>query len=257
VFSVIVCSIDPVKFARIQQHYQQLFGTQAYELIGIHDARSLCEGYNRGIARSKGEFLIFSHDDIEFLAPQDWLGRLKNHLSRFDVVGLAGTTKLVRAAWVSAGPPYIFGQVAHVAGNKDWPEPYRLEIFATPAAAAPGIQALDGLFIAARRKVTASVSFDEITFDGFHCYDIDFTYCCYLAGFKIAVACDLPAIHDSMGKATEEWKLAARRLLLKHKQHIIVPEKNRRFAICLIAVETKEELPELMLPPHLLSSKSL
>jgi hypothetical protein len=38
------------------------------EIIGIHDARSLADGYNRGIAQSRGEHIILSHDDIEIRA---------------------------------------------------------------------------------------------------------------------------------------------------------------------------------------------
>jgi GT2 family glycosyltransferase len=253
--SVIVCSNDPAKFSRVEQHFRQLLGTEPYELIDIHDARSLSEGYNRGIARAKGDVLIFSHDDIEFIAPQGWLDRFKNHLSHFDVIGLAGTKKLMYAMWIYAGPPHIFGQVAHTAGTQDWPEQYKLEIFSAPAPAVPDIQALDGMFIAVRRDVLASAAFDEKNFDGFHCYDLDFTFCAYLAGFKLAVACDLPVIHGSIGNLSEQWHRAARQFMLKHHMRL-APVKKRRFAITCLAVETKEDLREIMLPPQVLQEFS-
>ena len=50
----------------------------------------------------------------------------------------------------------------------------------SPACSAPplvrNVQALDGLFMAARRSVIERVSFDPVTFDGFHGYDLDFSY---------------------------------------------------------------------------------
>ncbi len=43
----------------------------------------------------------------------------------------------------------------------------------------PGIQALDGVFMAMRRKVATSIPFDEALFDHFHLYDLDFSFRAY------------------------------------------------------------------------------
>jgi hypothetical protein len=67
--TVVICSIDAAKFARVTENYRALFGARELEIIGIHDARSLADGYNRGIAQSRGENIILSHDDIEILTP--------------------------------------------------------------------------------------------------------------------------------------------------------------------------------------------
>lgn len=45
------------------------------------DARSLCEGYNRGVAMSRGDVLIFSDDDIE-IPTRDLCARLLRHIFR-------------------------------------------------------------------------------------------------------------------------------------------------------------------------------
>ena len=113
-FSVIICSIDPARFASVKAMYENTFHGTDWELIHIDDARSLAEAYNRGIARSKGDKLIFSHDDIAIFSP-DTPARLERHLSTFDIVGVAGTTRLQYTAWHLAGPPHIFGQVARPA----------------------------------------------------------------------------------------------------------------------------------------------
>jgi hypothetical protein len=58
------------------------------------------------------------------------------------------------------------------------------------------------LFFAASRQVCNTIRFDEATFDGFHFYDLDFTYRAFLAGFQLAVAWDILIIHDSIGSIT-------------------------------------------------------
>ena len=50
--SVVICSIDPRKFERVTASYRQRFAGHALEIIGVHDARSLAEGYNRAATRA-------------------------------------------------------------------------------------------------------------------------------------------------------------------------------------------------------------
>ena len=77
--SVILCSIDPGKFAAVSKNLADRMADAPFEIIGIHDARSLAEGYNRGIAQSSGEILVFCHDDIEIITP-DFNARIRRHL---------------------------------------------------------------------------------------------------------------------------------------------------------------------------------
>jgi len=245
--SVIFCSIDDAKAQAIEQHYRNLLGDEPHEIIAIRDARSLAEAYNRGIDCSNGDILIFSHDDIEFLDPATWRDRLKKHMSRFDIVGLAGTTRLISSAWAQAGPPYTFGQVAELDGRHG---PYRVLLCGVPASAVPNIQGLDGLFFAVKRQVVQTVRFDEITFDGFHCYDTDFTFSAYLAGFKLAVATDLPVLHSSQGNFDEKWKAYTQRFVQKHSARLH-PMPVRPFQHALVIAQSKQELLEIMSPlPH-------
>src|SRR4029453_17158555 len=61
--SILVCSIDPARFGNVSASYQTHFAGHQLEIVGVHDARSLAEGYNRAATRSTGDILIFSHDD--------------------------------------------------------------------------------------------------------------------------------------------------------------------------------------------------
>jgi len=208
--SVIVCSIDPAKFAAVTESYARAFGSEAYEIVDIHDARSLCEGYNRGLRLAKGDFCVFSHDDIDILAT-DLGGRLRRHLANYDVVGAAGTTRLVGMGWANSGIRHARGMVTHVIGGD-----YVTRLFGAREPVADSIVALDGVFFAARRDVASAVGFDEQTFDGWHGYDTDFTFRCHLAGYRIAVALDLQLVHFSNANVDRAWLEFEARFAAKH-----------------------------------------
>lgn len=240
--SVIFCSIDDQKAHFTELHYRQLLAGQAHEIIVIRDAQSLAEAYNRGIDRACGDVLIFSHDDIEFLQPADWFTTLTNHLGTADIVGVAGTRRLSGAAWAQSGPPFNVGQVAELDGGA---AKYRVLIFSVPAKHVEGIQALDGLFIAARRTVCEKLRFDATTFDGFHGYDVDFTFSAFRMGFKLAVATDLPILHSSQGKFDAKWRHYANLLIAKHQPALrVLPQ--RRWQTAAAWVSSRQEILEIV-----------
>ena len=209
--SVIICSIDDRKSARIQAHYGALLAGHAHEIILIRDAKSLCEGYQRGFSQSTGETIIFSHDDLEILS-DDVVARLLRHLATHDVVGVAGTSRLLGPSWFAAGQPHIHGCITHRL-----PDAFRLECFGPPSNK---IQAIDGVFMAARRKVVEAIPFDAAIFDGFHLYDLDFSYRAHLAGFRIAVPWDIMILHDSMGRLDAAWQHYAALFVAKHRARL-------------------------------------
>jgi len=243
-FSVIVCSVDPKRFAAVEAMYGATMGAEPWEMIGIHDARSLAEGYNRGVANSRGEYLLFCHDDVEILSG-DFAARLKEHLNRFDLVGVAGTTRLIHPAWFFAGPPHIFGQIVNPAPEGQ----FNVTIFGAPTPVVRNIQAIDGVFIAARRSVFSRLRFDEETFDGFHLYDVDFSYAAYQAGMQLAVANDIHLFHNSEGNFGPDWKKYAARFADKWLRNIEHP-KSRKMDFCAIRVSTRAQAVEVMTPPY-------
>ena len=205
--SIVICSIDAAKFARVCDNYRKLFGSREPEIIGIHDARSLAEGYNRGIAKARGDLLILSHDDIEILSP-DFADRLHRHLGQFDLIGVAGTTNLVTGKWEMAGDPYAFVLISAPIPGSDG---YVTILRGGGPLVTPGIQALDGVFMAMRRDVATSIPFDEAAFDHFHLYDLDFSFRAYRAGFALAVCRDIVLIHQSIGNFDAVWDKYRRR----------------------------------------------
>jgi GT2 family glycosyltransferase len=208
--SVIICSVDPAKFAGVEESYARHFGGEPYEIVGIHDAKSLCEGYNRGLTRAKGDICVFSHDDIEILS-DDLGATLRRYLRDWDVVGVAGTTRMCAMGWANSGIRYARGVVTHRI-----PDGYEMQFLGAPEIVNGAIQGLDGVFFAARREVAEKVGFDAATFDGWHGYDTDFTFRCHLAGYRLAVCLDIRLIHFSEGTVDEAWMRYAQRFQDKH-----------------------------------------
>src|SRR6185369_12426173 len=108
-----------------------------------------------------------------------------------------------------------------------------------PAARVGDIAALDGVFIAARRSVLEKIRWDEQTFDGWHCYDTDFTFTAHRAGFKLAVACDIPIIHQSVGNPDKVWEHYMQRF---HRKHLarLYPMPRREFVTAQVRVRSKQ-----------------
>lgn len=224
VISVIICSIDEDKLARVIRNYTTLLHGEVFEIVVIRDARSLSEGYNRGIQQSNGSILIFSHDDIEILSP-DFVVKLKKVFASNDVIGVIGASVLADARWITSGQPYIHGVVVYppgAVGNVG----YLVNVFGAKTPVISGIQGLDGLFVAAKREVVERVGFDEQAFDGFHCYDTDFTFSAYLSGFKVAVCTEIIIAHQSVGKFGDAWQKYNARFMAKHQTRLYGGERG-------------------------------
>ncbi|MDJ0839392.1 MAG: glycosyltransferase [Acidobacteriota bacterium] len=234
VFSVITCSIDAKKYAHFADNIRAVFGAQT-QLVKIDDARSLTEGWTRGLASAESDLLVFCHDDIEILderTPQ----YLLEDLTDYDLVGVAGASKLVTGNWVAAGFPYLHGSIITAEPGSRCFTHY-LYGCGRDDVITSNIQALDGVFIACRRRVFEAVEFDTKHFDGFHLYDLDFCYAAHLAGFRAAVDLRLRLIHYSGGSYDKAWRKYRSRFDRKYAGRLPKPEKpvawypNRSFAV--------------------------
>jgi GT2 family glycosyltransferase len=92
------------------------------------------------------------------------------------------------------------------------------------------------------------VRFDE-SLPGFHYYDLDFTYSAFLAGFKLAVVNDIHAIHHSTGNFGQQWAQQATRFNEKWTNRM-PPRPNRPLSFAGVTVTTREEIWEVVHPPH-------
>ncbi|MCC6473970.1 MAG: tetratricopeptide repeat protein, partial [Burkholderiales bacterium] len=95
--SIVICSAEDARFERAAVDFRAHFAAVPHEIVRIADARSLAEGYNRGMRRARGERLVFTHDDARIVTP-DFAQRLDRHFAEADLIGIAGTRRLSGAA---------------------------------------------------------------------------------------------------------------------------------------------------------------
>ena len=226
--TVVLCSIDDVKHDRAVALYRRLFADVAHEIVSIRNARSLAEAYNDAVARGTGDIVVLSHDDIDVLAP-DFAARLSRQLLDFDAIGIVGGTRMEGPAVGWSGHPHLRGWITHHApGDATW----SVDVL-DPRGAADDIVILDGVLLAARREVFTAVRFDADTFDGFHLYDIDWSYRVSRAGFRLAVAGELLVVHASRGVYGAAWQRYADRFCSKHDVGRTSPEPSSFFGASL------------------------
>lgn len=242
-FSAIICSIDDQKFAQVTDSLGKAFGGDSLEIIRVQDAKGLAEGYNRALPHATGEMIIFCHDDIEILSA-DFKEKLLGHMEKADMVGVAGARRVVSGKWANACPPYIFGQVASFDPQTNL---FGVWLWGIPARHISNIKIVDGLFMCVRREVAQAIPFDAETFDGFHGYDVDFSFRAYEAGYRLAVGCDLLLLHWSTGNWDAGWKRYEEAFSRKHGGKFdVLPERGMRTGI--ISCRTRDQLVELMTP---------
>ncbi|MHB8813004.1 MAG: glycoside hydrolase family 99-like domain-containing protein [Steroidobacteraceae bacterium] len=165
--------------------------------------------YNTAIAESARDdvILLFVHDDIH-LCDFHWAERLREALSAFDVVGLAGNRRRVprQPGWrfideklTSDSRDNLSGKVGHGNG-------YPAASISAWSPSGQNVKLLDGLFLAARSRTLQSkgLRFDE-RFE-FHFYDLDFCRQAEQAGLRMGTW-PISVIHESAGKfAGDGWQ---------------------------------------------------
>ena len=180
----------------------------------------LPQGYNIALSEcDDNDILLLVHDDVYI---HEWLlvDRLQEALTRFDVVGVAGSQQpdLRQPSWFlmfddhlnPRGPQVDMrpsGVVAH--GNHTNPE---VSFYGESPAEC---QLLDGLLLAldVGKVRAAGLRFDE-RFQ-FHCYDIDFTRRARAAGLRVGTW-PIAVTHASAGNFdSPQFRLAARAYLNK------------------------------------------
>jgi tetratricopeptide (TPR) repeat protein len=221
--SIVMCTIDPARAARAQASYRAALGDTPHEFVVIGSPSSLAAGYADGLRRATGDVVVFSHDDVEILI-DDFGERLRAHLARCDIVGIAGATDVRGPAWAQAGHPYLHGAVGYPAGTG-----FEAHVYSTLGPLVPGARVLDGVLLAMRREVAERTGWDGVAFDGFHGYDIDFCLRAGEQGQRLAVACDLGVLHHSRGAFDARWETYARTLMRRHPA-LDQPVSERTFA---------------------------
>jgi GT2 family glycosyltransferase len=177
--------------------------------IAFSNQKGLPVIYNAAIqSASPEEALVLVHDDV-WIIDGVWVEKLKQALTRFDVVGVAGNRRRVRSQefWLYAQPVQETNQfdLAHTSGaiyHGIDPQHAELSMFGPSPAAC---ELLDGVMLALRADVARRwrVGFDERF--KFHFYDMDFCRTARAAGCSLGTW-PIDLVHQSAGSLDARWK---------------------------------------------------
>jgi hypothetical protein len=172
--SVITCSVDPEKCAKMLESVRRTIGVHHEELVWDNRKFNfgLCRVYNLGAEKAKFPFLCFIHEDV-IMEKEGWgrdLVQFASLTPNCGVIGCAGGIALPRNFMMWGLNGLDGHNPCHYidANGKTYFNPNN-ELFSKCVC-------LDGLFLFAPKIAWDTYQFDEITFPGFHCYDADWTF---------------------------------------------------------------------------------
>ena len=199
--SLIICSRNHDISDALQQNIKVTIGVE-YELIVIDNSQSkysIFSAYNEGVRRAKYPYLCFMHEDILYQTI-DWGAKVVAYLQdeKVGLIGVIGTHFITKdpCGWTDTG--LTSGQTVSINehycnlsrfGNKKF-----VEAVAT-----------DGLWQCMRRSLFDLIRFDDKTFDGFHCYDLDICLQVRSIHKQVLIISDILINHNSNGNWGTSW----------------------------------------------------
>lgn len=162
--------------------------------------KSLSQVYNEIIQESTNDIIVLCHDDLIF-ETKNWGKKLLSNYEKSDygIVGLAGSVHLPESGKWWESRIMLRGIVNHQKDGKKWESKY-----SPNEGKISNVVVVDGLFISFdKRKIKKS--FDE-TMNGFHFYDLSFSFSNHLEGVKVGVTYDVRVTHLSIGETNDQWE---------------------------------------------------
>ena len=207
---------------KIDENFVELLkkssGLPKIEIIPLENngEYSLTEAYNKILSQSSNDIVVLCHDDIYF-DTKNWGQKILNHFKRneeFGILGVAGSVSLPSSAKWWDDFSKMRGIVNHEHGGKKWESKYSKN----KGNKIDEVLLVDGLFIVFD-KTKIKTNFNEQV-DGFHFYDVDFTFRNYLEGVKIGVIYDVRITHKSIGQTNEQWEINRSKFAEIHKEDL-------------------------------------
>jgi hypothetical protein len=182
--------------------------------------KSLSKVYNEIIDESNNDVIVFCHDDLEF-DTINWGKKILKHFENSDygILGVAGTTDIPKSGMWWEDRRKMIGIVNHKHEGKKWESKYSKSW----GDSVNECCMVDGLFIAVNKNKIQHKFNEEI--DGFHFYDVDFSFRNFKSDVKIGVIYNIRITHLSIGQTNESWE--NNRKIFEEKYKDILPIKSK------------------------------
>lgn len=221
--SLIICSRDANVLAAVHKNVAETIGVP-YEIVAIDNSGgqySIFQAYNKGIEQSKYEVLCFMHEDIAFKT-SDWgliVHKLFEENLKLGLVGVAGSSykTFIPSGWVA---PYAEEGVYVNLLQSFKDKRLDLHAYANPRQETwAKVVSVDGVWFCTRKSIAEKIRFDEDTFKGFHCYDVDFSLSVGQQ-YDVAVTFEILINHFSEGSFNKDWAAETVKLHEKWQRHL-------------------------------------
>jgi GT2 family glycosyltransferase len=183
--------------------------TVPYELIAIDNSKnqypSVTGALNEGGRRATGKYIMFVHQDVDFLSPT-WLEEAERTLDALPNLGAAGVAGARREGGKDFNS-HLVGWIQGIGGDwgKKIMEPVKVQTF-------------DELILMTPRELFLKTFFDDKTFDFIHLFSSDYCLTVAKKGYDVYV---IPGylLHQSGGSfaGIDKYRL---RLLWKHRDQL-------------------------------------
>lgn len=224
--SIIICSVNPQLLAAVKLNIADTVGLP-FEVIAIDNRNTsagICEVYNNGATKARFDLLCFMHEDI-IIQTKNWgkiVAELLNPQTGIGLVGVAGSyyKTFSPSGWGAASGDTDCLNIIQGFKNKG-PED-NLILYKNPFNQKHTEAAvLDGVWLCTTRDIALETKFDQQTFTGFHCYDLDFSL--NVGQYhKVVVTYEILLTHLSDGSYTRTWMMETIKLHDKWKNYLPV-----------------------------------
>ncbi|MCZ4221801.1 glycosyltransferase [Pedobacter rhodius] len=200
--SVIICSKNKNQLLSVSENIEKTIGIE-YEIIKIDNTNNnfgICKAYNIGAALSKYSLLCFVHEDVHFHT-YDWGKVILNFFEQNKGAGILG----VAGSKYKSVVPSIWAQGLFNTDSLNILQHYYQKVVNIKTTIKfDEVKTLDGIFLCCPKIIWNKNKFDEINFDKFHFYDLDF---CTQVGQhnKIYVTGEILIEHFSSGNLNNDW----------------------------------------------------
>ena len=168
----------------------------------INNGESLTKAYNRGLKQAKNNIVVFCHDDLTIDTKQ-WGTKLIKQFEKnpeYAIIGVAGSKNMpVSGRWWE-NPKKMYGRVAHTHEGKTWLSSYSEDL----GHELEEVVVCDGVWFAVD-KTRIKKEFNE-NVEGFHFYDVTFSFENHLEGAKVGVTTAIRINHQSIGQTNDSWE---------------------------------------------------
>lgn len=168
----------------------------------INNGESLTKAYNRGLKQAKNDIVVFCHDDLTIETKQ-WGNKLIKLFERnpeYAIIGVAGSKFMPESGQWWVNPKKMYGRVAHTHEGKTWLSAYSGDL----GQNLEEVVVCDGVWFAVD-KTKIKKRFNE-NVEGFHFYDVTFTFENYLEGAKVGITTAIRINHQSLGITDDAWE---------------------------------------------------